>query len=131
MYIYIYSKEEGGGGGEGLKSPPRHLLYECAASVQVESLWLKTTPSSARGEPQTLCEHIGICMFTLPFTHVHLWVRVHVHTHMHVLEWICVHTYTCPLHKYAYYTYMNTHTYGVVYVSRIDKIEGLFCKRAL
>jgi len=91
------SKEGGGaggagGGGGGLRSPQRQLLYECAASAQAGSPWLKTTPFSVQGEPQTFFKHICVCVLTLLFTHIYLWVRVHVHTHMYVLEWICFHT---------------------------------------
>jgi hypothetical protein len=86
---YSLSREQktrGGGGGQGVwKSLQRQLLYKCAASAQAgsRSPWLKTTPSSARGEPQTLLQvkHKCTCVFTF-------------HTYTPVRACTCTHTQT-------------------------------------
>ena len=42
-----------------------------------------------------------------------------------------MHVYTYPNTHIHTYSYIHISTYGVALVSRIDKITGLFCKRAL
>jgi len=50
---------------------------------------------------------------------------VYVYIYVHAFIYIYIHTYVSQLHL------MKKSHYGVAWVSRIDKIIGLFCKRAL
>ena len=62
-----------------------------------------------------ICVYIHMCVYT-SCIYIYVYICICVYVHM------CV------------YKYGNAHTsatYGVASVSRIDKIIGLFCKRAL
>jgi len=65
--------------------------------------------------------HTHVCIY-LPVAHApmqHNWTYIYIYTHINI--YIYVYIYVC-IHIYRY---------GVASVSRIDKIIGLFCKRAL
>jgi len=66
---------------------------------------------------------------------------IHTYTHIHVSEWsTCmmrmlpayIHTYirTCTQIYICTYVHTYMYTYGVATISRIDKIIGLFCRKA-
>jgi len=59
-------------------------------------------------------------------THMYAHTRVHTHVHTHLLHQV-VHA---SMSEEALDVYMCT-LYGVAPVSSIDKVIGLFCKRAL
>jgi len=60
--------------------------------------------------------------------------RIHTHTHTHIIYQAHTRTHA-QSHTLAYglHVYVNVllYSYGVASVSRIDKIIGLFCKRAV
>jgi len=66
-------------------------------------------------------------MYEICYTYIHMQIhycRETIYTYIYTLPNICVYTYKYPV-------LLVDASYGVALVSRIDKIIGLFCKRAL
>ena len=85
-----------------------------------------------------ICVHtytyIHIFIFVHTYTNIHIYICVHTHTYIHIYIRIYIYTY---IHIYiCVHTYKNIHTTsriwnGVATISRLLKMIGLFCKRAL
>jgi len=101
--------------------------------------------------------YIQIYVYTYIHICIHTDMYVYIHIHIHALTQMFAHhrvkSYTHVYHTFTYiysyiyiyvYAYVNiyvyihvyihtchTNTYGVALVSGIDKMTGLFCKRAL
>ena len=70
-------QKKGRRGGGSRKRLQHQWPHGCAASAQAESRWLKTTPPSARGEPQTLIKHVCMCAYP----HIYIYVCVYTYTY--------------------------------------------------
>ena len=81
----------------------------------------------------TFANCFGILM---PGAHAHLYIYIYIYTHVHLRMYVCVHIHVQIL-VYCIYSYICTclytqiYAYGVATISRLLKIIGLFCKRAL
>jgi len=72
-------------------------------------------------------------------TYIYIYIYIYIHIYTEVCTYIYIYTHMRCAHIYIYihihFTDMCTPqveiSYGVALVSRIDKIIGLFCKRAL
>jgi len=90
-----------------------------------------------------LCIYEYTCIHVSGSTHIYMFIHIYVYVYacviVHAYMIIYIHacteinlcSYTIHTHARMYDTCGKVFAYGVALVSRIDKIIGLFCKRAL
>ena len=69
--------------------------------------------------------HVCVCVCVCVYVYTYIYIYVHTYTYIYIYAYIYIYLYVCAR------TCARDESDGVALVSRIDKIIGLFCIRAL
>jgi len=127
-----------GGGGAGVR---RGGVAAEAGSESLRTWLLEQVVSHTYRQTRThicvcVCVRACVCVCVHAYVHVCMCVGVCVYIYMWVGRWVCMCVYVGVVYTYVYVcirvcTSCMPESYGVASISRIDKIIGLFWKRAL
>jgi len=102
-------------------------VYACIYIQLRMFTWHRTSRVGALGDPFS-CRHTN----THIYTYTHTRTQTHTHTHTYTYTYIPVIFIYLSIHSLSLSSCLTFfHVYGVATISRLPKIIGLFCKRAL
>jgi len=122
-----------------------HALLTCVQGVSVCMKFCTAEGIELKGPSRCICTHAHTRVHARTYartharthtrTHARAWARTQ-HTHTHTHTHVYIHVYVDQLAKQSSYSSKHVsawalYCYGVASMSRLLKIIGLFCKRAL